>query len=148
MPVREWLTRQEAANELGVSLKKIDRYMAAGMLTRHKARDGHGTLLEAAQVAKLAHQHKEGLPPASPAQKTTTALVKRADSSALPAILQRLLESGTPPEPRPYYIGVNEAARITGLPRSFVQDAVGKGIVRHYYVYERLMVNRLDLEKI
>jgi excisionase family DNA binding protein len=47
---KTYLSRQEASNELGVSLMTIARMLCDGRLTRYKAKNGHNVLIDKAQV--------------------------------------------------------------------------------------------------
>jgi predicted DNA-binding protein (UPF0251 family) len=49
----ERITREQAAEQLGVSLATLDRYLAAGLLTREKNRFTKRVTLDADEVERL-----------------------------------------------------------------------------------------------
>lgn len=52
-PVTERIARADAAERLGVSIATVDRYLAEGLLTRHKNPVTKRVQLDAAEVEQL-----------------------------------------------------------------------------------------------
>lgn len=56
----ERISRDEAAQRLGVSIATLDRYLADGLLTRHKNKITKRVQLDAAEVENLRREREDG----------------------------------------------------------------------------------------
>lgn len=56
----ERISRDEAAQRLGVSIATLDRYLADGLLTRHKNKITKRVQLDAGEVERLRRERENG----------------------------------------------------------------------------------------
>ena len=127
-PLKDWLTKTEAAAFLRVSEKTIERLATKGHL-RRTTRKRHGVRplpvynpddlqkVKDSQTAQV-----QVVPQAEAGQ--TQALAPRVD---LPSFLQSLVNGADVPLRDKLFLSVKEATRFSGLPESTIRRCSGAG---------------------
>lgn len=120
----EYLTKQIAAQHLGLSVRRVLELSNSGKLRRKRVIDPatqrEQTVLLAVDVARMvaANRTAKALQAATPAEAADTRLAR--PNLALPPI--------EPPAPR-LWLTAAEAAEYSGLPASFLVHAIDTGVL-------------------
>jgi pyruvate/2-oxoglutarate dehydrogenase complex dihydrolipoamide acyltransferase (E2) component len=150
---RDWLTKAEAAEAIGVSTKTIEAWAQAKKLQQASRPQAHGPALAVfhpEDVARLAAERRTGpLPPfvvpvPDSARGNGSALSQVRETGPagaellrefLGALVQAIAttaqnsEKPTSESSEKLYVSVREAAAITGLPMAEIRRAVAAGTV-------------------
>jgi len=131
MPIVEWITPDEAAKSLGLSIRRVLEYATAGELRTQK--NGRGRLINFSDVEKLKRAREEKRQgemqraAASTSGESKAGLngITHALTTTVQALVDRTRHSGEPaiaqPQPRiKPWLTLIEAAEYTGLPASYL----------------------------
>jgi excisionase family DNA binding protein len=121
------MTKEEAAEALGVSTRSVDRYAAQGLLTLKYKKGVRGKVADFSEreVRKLKRQLSAGEAP------------KRG---AVPKTL-------TAPFYHKLTLSVEEAAALAGLSKAFLEQAIEEGTLKVMKKDGKLNIKRKDLEQ-
>lgn len=138
-----WITKEEAAEILGVSTRQVERLAERGLIRKRFIKPGGGrrygcTQYEKAAVAAIEHDREfpapsgdgtkdlarirehVGLPPLSPTIEEMSGLTTGLIT------LKELLQEGRPREPRAW-LTLTEASEYSGLPVPFLSALLREG---------------------
>lgn len=121
------MTKEEAAEILGVSIRTVDRYASQGLLTLKYKKGSRGKIADfsESEVRKLRKQNTKGISPT------------QARSSK--------------PASAPFYhkltLSLDEAAALSGFSREFLESAIENGSLKATHREGRLNIKRRDLEE-
>ena len=116
------MTKVEAAKYLGVSLRTLSRYVTDG---------------------KLNPTYKKG-------KTNDVAVFEEAELKKLKKDLEKEKESGrtkSVPIEAKFTLSIGEAASLSGLPKTVIEDAIKEGILKVVKKEGKFYVKRRDLEK-
>ena len=110
-----WITKKDAAEAVGTTVRQIERYMQRGLLRKQMAegRNGPVALVNAEDCRRVKHRREAG--------PVTVAIEKPA-----PLALAAPAEAPQPPRP---WLTLVEAAEFSGLPASWLKRAATSGQV-------------------
>lgn len=148
----EWFTRQEAADYLGVSTKTISKYVKQGKLSARyeKGATGEALFLEKGEVEALKEaQAQVAYKPATQLPAVTAPAPLPADTATSERILEVLAKalSQSAPSPSKLLLTIDEAAQVSGLPRSNLRAAIVESRLPAVNVSRRWLVKREALEE-
>jgi excisionase family DNA binding protein len=146
----DWLTKQQAADAIGVSTKAIERFAHARKLeqaSRPQARGPNVAVYNPDDVARLASERHpaptpwvlpadadprprrngttpaEGLVPSSPPPLTTTLEGDPLRAFAV-AVVAAVMSQTSETRPAPLFVTLDEAARVSGLSRGYIRRLI------------------------
>lgn len=146
-----WPTKQDAARNLGLSLRSIERLITEKKIRiTHKRVPGRKALTccHPDDIAKL----KASIVPSSPVPapgKNNGTLPAPKQAAHLPTALQQFAAAflGTVPyPPRTLFLSLREAAEYSGLPKSALKELITKGEIKVRQRGKRVWVSRKALE--
>jgi excisionase family DNA binding protein len=148
----EWFTRQEAADYLGVSTKTISKYVKQGKLSARyeKGPTGEALFLDKGEVEALKEtQAQVAYKPATQAPAIPTPAHLPVETGTTERILEALAKALTQngPPPSKLLLTIDEAAQVSGLPRSNLRAAIGESRLPAVHVSRRWLVKREVLEE-
>lgn len=148
----EWFTRQEAADYLGVSTKTISKYVKQGKLSARyeKGPTGEALFLERGEVEALKEaQAQVAYKPATQLPAVTTPAPLPVEIGTSERILEALAKALTQsaPSPSKLLLTIDEAAQVSGLPRSNLRVAIVEQRLPAVNVSRRWLVKREALEE-
>jgi excisionase family DNA binding protein len=153
------MNREEAAQELGISVRSLQRTVKRGALQvkyRRGASGKHEAVFNSEEIARFKEEmEREVIPePAPPATTSDTAALTRVDApqigSALVTLLERAnrLDKSTPAvaiENKPL-LKLNEASVLTGLSRQILKNAIDNKKLKAQIVGRAWRIKRDDIE--
>jgi len=126
------ITKRQAAELLGVSLRAVNRYAAAGKLSTTYRKNAHGwteAIFNAAELEAL----KKQLEAPQPIQRQEKALTLRDADKGVAVVLERLSEALETLKKRPAVpieaqltLSLRDAARLSGLTKGYLLKAIKK----------------------
>jgi excisionase family DNA binding protein len=152
------LTKQKAAEFLGVTIRSIEAYAAKGKLTPAKAKGTRGdiTVYDEQELEKLKAEREQiqyvprpETALAVPASAGQNAIVKRRDVTEFIA----LIESARAATPSLSDLAVKpllklqEAQMLTGLSRQTLREAIDNGRLKTKLVGRAYRIKRIDLDE-
>ncbi len=151
------MTKQEAADYLGVTIRSIESYASKGKLTPAKARGTRGdiTVYDQKELEQLKKNREQiqFVPRPEPATPTIpnppTALARRRDV----AEFFKMIESARAAAPtvadlaaKPL-LKINEVQTLTGLSRETLREAIDKGRLKAKLIGRAYRIKRADLDE-
>jgi excisionase family DNA binding protein len=151
------MTREEAAQALGISVRSLQRTVKRGAL-QVKYKRGVSGKMEAVFDPEAVSRYKEEMSreivPEAPATMSDTALARVGAPQVAGALLQWL--EATQRDSRPHTLSVpveskpllklDEASALTGLSRRVLRDAIDAGKLKAKMVGRAWRVKRTDLD--
>jgi excisionase family DNA binding protein len=152
------LTKQEAADFLGVTIRSIEAYAAKGKLTTAKAKGQRGdiTVYDEKEVEALKREREQiqyvprpETALAAPDPAGQNGIVKRRDVAEFIA----LIESARAATPSLSDLAVKpllklqEAQMLTGLSRQTLREAIDNGRLKTKLVGRAYRIKRIDLDE-
>ena len=152
----KWISKQEAANLLGVCTKTIQKYVTQGSLSckYERTKTGDAMFLPEVEMFKLKEQHQQ------------TVHRPAVDSPGLPAVINQLMPHQHDRQQLSWFMGsrelffdkqrsqpntltlsIKEAALLTGLTQKFVLDAIERGDLRPIHDGKRKRLRRKQVEE-
>lgn len=144
----EWLTKAEAAERLGVSVRTLERYSSAGRLQSGKRAAKHGAeaVFDAESIdalkAELEAPASDVVLEERKSDKGSTSLVKRRDEglslrliealealtkASAPALLEGATKAPNVPIADKLTLSLKEAAALAGFSRAYLLEAIHSG---------------------
>jgi excisionase family DNA binding protein len=148
----EWFTRQESADYLGVSTKTISKYVKQGKLSARyeKGPTGEALFLDKGEVEALKEaQAQVAYKPATQISVIPTPAHLPVETGTTERILEaiaKVLTQSAPP-PSKLLLTIDEAAQVSGLPRSNLRAAIVESRLPAVHVSRRWLVKREILEE-
>ncbi len=151
------MTKQQAADYLGVTIRSIESYAAKGKLTPAKAKGSRGdiTVYDEKELEQLKKEREQiqFVPRPELAAPTTanppTALARRRDV----AEFFKLIETARAAAPtvsdlaaKPL-LKLNEVQTLTGLSRETLREAIDKGRLKAKLIGRAYRIKRADLDE-
>jgi excisionase family DNA binding protein len=153
------MTKAEAAEYLGVTIRSIEGYAAKGRLTPAKAKGSRGdiTVYDEKEIEKLKREREEVvfMPHSQQPHKQSLAL---SSTRSLPAVQQmtelvKLLDGARTARPsigdlaaKPL-LKLDEACELTGLSRQTLREAIEAGTLKAQIIGRAWRVKRDDLNR-
>jgi excisionase family DNA binding protein len=146
----EWFTRQESADYLGVSTKTISKYVKQGKLSARyeKGPTGEALFLDKGEVEAL-KEAQVAYKPATQISVIPTLAHLPVETGTTERILEALAKALTQngPSPSKLLLTIDEAAQVSGLPRSNLRAAIVESRLPAVHVSRRWLVKREVLEE-
>jgi excisionase family DNA binding protein len=149
------MTKKEAADFLGVTIRSIEGYAAKGKLTPGKAKGTRGdiTVYDEAELQKLKDErgHVTFLERAAPENPTTEnlALIRPEQDAALVALIQAIqnsTEPSTADAANKLLLKLDEASKLTGLSRAILRTAIAEKKLKAKIIGRAWRIKRTDLD--
>jgi excisionase family DNA binding protein len=151
------LTKKEAADFLGVTIRSIEAYAAKGKLSTAKAKGTRGdiTVYDEAELQKLKDERGQVsfIERPSQAEKPSTenlALARTEQSAALAALIDAFKQ--TKPAPtitdiaHKIILKLDEASALTGLSRATLREAIDSKKLKAKKIGKAWRIKRSDLD--
>jgi excisionase family DNA binding protein len=158
----DWLTKQEAADAIGVSTKTIEKFSAEGKLQSAKrsqpgrppAAVYHPGDVEALRKERNPDAQPFVLPRESQALQTTSPtasptsqiVVASAVLDALGLAARAMTDAVGKPEPPRLFLTLDQAAEFSGLPRSYLRELMREEKLPAIKTGRGWRIRRRDLE--
>ena len=155
--VVEWISKQEAAKMLGVSLKSVQKYVGQGKLSAkyERGKTGDAMFIPKAEVERMKEIHRlttfrpaipfptitESVPTTVPVQATPPAALV---PDIVVESLGRFLTMASIPSK--LLLTIEEAAAVSGLPKSYLRSAITEKRLPAVNVSRRWLIKRVELE--
>jgi excisionase family DNA binding protein len=143
----DWLTKQQAADALGVSTRTIQQLASEGKLrTLRRAVEGGPpiSIYDPEDVAREKEKRAKlaVIPQPSPGEGDA----RQKQSVPLDLIATLLLRRAIADDPPPMNLTLLEASALAGLPRKYLRAAVDAGALPAHRYGRRVWIHRADLE--
>jgi excisionase family DNA binding protein len=150
---RDWPAKQDAARELGLSLRSIER-----LITEKKIRVTHRrvpgrkalTCCHPEDIAKLKASIVPATPVPAPAQQSNGAVPALKQTAQLPQPVQQLMAaflSTLPYPPRKLTLSMREAVEYSGLTPKTLKELIADGKIKSWDTWQGLRISRASLEQ-
>jgi excisionase family DNA binding protein len=150
------LTKKEAADFLGVTIRSIEAYAAKGKLSTAKAKGTRGdiTVYDEAELQKLKDERGQVSFIERPEQgeKPRTenlALIRPEQSAALAALIEAVQKSAAPTTAdaaNKLLLKLDEASKLTGLSRAILREAIENKKLKAKIIGRAWRIKRIDLD--
>lgn len=156
------LTKKQVAEQLGVTVRAVEKYLEKGKLTgqQRKGRYGVEVVIDSDEVERFKKEKAEIVYIPRPTPVAEAAMIRAGDQrnaelmERLATILEDLATKQRPPKPakpldqlaHKLTLSVPETVALSGLPRQIIKNAIANGELSGRKVGRNFRIHRENLE--